>query len=344
MNLLVADGPFPQLATASDMAGEVDTLFFSMVGLSLLLLFTLYILITLFAFRYRAGNRHAKRQAEEENVVHVEILWTAVPAVAFLGLFVWSGNLYLRQQSGPPDAMDVYVVASQWMWKFEHPNGRRELNELHVPVGTPVELTLTSQDVIHSFFVPAFRLKQDVLPGRYEKLWFEATETGRFPLLCAEYCGARHSRMRATIVVQEQERFAEWLARGEPRQSLAGRGASLFLRHGCSGCHVAGSFVEAPLLAGLYGTRVRLDDGSTVVADDDYLRDAILLPDKHVVAGFPAIMPSYSGVLAERDVLALVEYLQSLQAAAPAEAPRADDATIDAARDHLPPGDEDRPR
>lgn len=332
--------PFPGLPEASAFAGEVDALFFAMVGLAALLLISLYVLITVFAIRYRAGREHVPRESEEEHELRAEVLWTVIPVIAFIGLFLWSVQIYLEEKSPPPDAIDIYVVAKQWMWKVEHMDGRRELNQLHIPLGTPVKLIMTSQDVIHSFYVPAFRIKQDVLPGRYESLWFKATQTGRFSLLCAEFCGTQHSKMRGEIVVEEPDRYAEWLQRGEPRQSLAGRGATLFLRHGCSGCHATGSPVRAPLLDGLFGSLVRLSNGSNVIANEDYVRDAILLPDKQVVAGFQSIMPSFTGVLSESDVLALIAFIQSLDEPAEDAPPGAVHHAIETATEHATGGAE----
>jgi cytochrome c oxidase subunit II len=210
----------------------------------------------------------------------------------------------------PPDALPVYVVAKQWMWKLQHRNGKREINELHVPLGQPVRLIMTSQDAIHSFYVPAFRLKQDVLPGRYTGLWFTPTQLGEFQLFCAEYCGTEHSRMLGRIVVMPPAEYARWVASGTEHPSLAQYGFALFRKFGCSGCHAAGSTVHAPSLAGLLGREVHLQDGRTVIADENYVRDSILLPKKDVVAGFEPIMPSFAGQVSEEDIQALIAYLR----------------------------------
>jgi cytochrome c oxidase subunit 2 len=204
------------------------------------------------------------------------------------------------------------VLAKQWMWKLEHENGRREIDELHVPLGQPVELIMTSQDVIHSFFVPAFRTKQDVLPGRYTSLWFTATNTGRFHLFCAEYCGTDPAHMGGDVIVMEPAQFQRWLTAHAATQSMAARGEDLFRHLGCSGCHGENASVHAPNLAGVYGRPVPLSDGTTVDADERYIRDSILLPRKEVAAGYAPIMPSFTGQIGEDDILDLIAYIKSL--------------------------------
>jgi cytochrome c oxidase subunit 2 len=217
------------------------------------------------------------------------------------------------QRATPPDnALELFVVAKQWMWKLEHTGGQREIDEMHVPRGTPVKLIMTSEDVIHSFFVPAFRLKQDVLPGRYTQMWFTATEAGRFHLFCAEYCGTDHSRMHGDVVVMEPADFARWLEAHRGASDMAARGEALFRDYGCSGCHSANASVHAPDLAGMYGKPVPLSDGSVVVADERYIRDSILLPAKEVAAGYAPIMPSFAGRIGEGDILDLIAYVRSL--------------------------------
>jgi cytochrome c oxidase subunit 2 len=206
----------------------------------------------------------------------------------------------------------VFVVAKQWMWRLQHPDGRREINELHVARGRAVKLIMTSEDVIHSFFVPAFRVKQDVLPGRYTTLWFTATKDGEFHLFCAEYCGTDHARMGGRIVVLEPAEYARWLNAATPARSMAERGAQLFRQLGCSGCHAAAATVAAPKLEGLYGKPVPLEGGGTVIADERYLRDSILLPRKEVVAGYAPIMPSFAGAVSEDQLLDLIAYIKSL--------------------------------
>ena len=226
-------------------------------------------------------------------------------------MYGWSLFLYAREESPPADAQTIYVVAKQWMWKVQHPNGVREINRLHVPLGVPVRLTMTSQDVIHSFYVPAFRVKQDVLPGRYTQLWFEATQLGTFRLFCTQYCGLDHAKMGGAVIVMRPPDYARWLRSNGAGTTLAARGAVLFRRSGCSGCHGANASVHAPDLDGLYGRVVHLADGSSVIADDAYIRDSILLPQKQVVAGYAPIMPSFQGQLGEEDLLALIAYFKA---------------------------------
>ncbi|MBS7456392.1 cytochrome c oxidase subunit II [Coralloluteibacterium stylophorae] len=297
---------------ASSIAGDLDLLFGFMTLLSGIVAIGVFAAIWYFCIRYRRGHE-TTRTLPRRGDLPVELTWTIIPLLLFLGVFIWSIRLYARIETVPDGAMPVYIVAKQWMWKAQHAGGRREINVLHVPVGRPVQLNMISEDVIHSFFVPAFRVKQDVLPGRYTQLWFEVEEPGEYDLLCAEYCGTEHSGMRGTVVALQPEAFARWLAGGGDVADLATRGAALFRRHGCSGCHAPESRVHAPDLAGLPGRPVQLADGSRTVADDAYLRDSILLPTRQVVAGYEPIMPSFAGQLDEEDLLALIAYLNSLE-------------------------------
>ena len=299
-------------AAASTVAGRTDALLVAMLLLCGTVAAALCVLVVVFAVRYRRGARVDRTPPREPR--GVEIAWTLTPLAIFFGLFAWSAHDFMTLQSPPADALPVSVVAKQWMWKLQHRDGRREINELHVPLGQPVLLTMTSEDVIHSFFVPAFRLKQDVLPGRYVRLWFCATRLGEFPLFCAEYCGSQHSRMLGRIVVMSPADYGRWLASGPAEPSRAQYGYALFRELGCSGCHDARSTVHAPLLEGLFGRTVHLQDGRAVVADEDYLRDAILVPARDVVAGFAPVMPSYAGQASEEDIEALVDWIRSTSA------------------------------
>jgi cytochrome c oxidase subunit 2 len=244
----------------------------------------------------------------------IELAWTLVPFALFLGMFVWSLFLFVRINTPPSNAQTIYVVAKQWMWKVQHAGGQREINALHVPLGQPVRLTMTSQDVIHDFYVPAFRVKQDILPGRYTQLWFTATQLGTFPLECAEYCGLDHSKMGGLVTVMRPADYARWLQGQAQPLSLAAQGEALFRAKGCSGCHGANASVHAPDLDGIYGRVVHLADGSTVVADDRYIRDSILQPARQVVAGYAPIMPSFAGQLSEEELIELGAYLKSTSA------------------------------
>jgi len=294
---------------ASTQAARTDHIFMMMLLLCGTVALVLGVLVVFFAVRYRRGS-HVDRTPPRE-LRGIEIAWTVSPLLIFLGIFAWAARDFVTLAAPPADALPVTVVAKQWMWKLQQRNGRREINELHVPQGEPVVLTMTSQDVIHSFFVPAFRLKQDVVPGRYTRLWFTATQVGEFPLFCSEYCGSEHSQMTGRIVVMTPADYGRWLASGPAQPSMAQYGFALFRQLGCSGCHDARSTIHAPLLDGLYGRIVHLQDGRSLVADDNYLRDSILLPTKDIVAGFAPVMPSFSGQVSEEDLQALIAYLKS---------------------------------
>jgi cytochrome c oxidase subunit II len=261
-----------------------------------------------FCVRYRHGSGAVHARVGPHRPL--EITWTLVPLAIFIAGFAWAAHDFVSLYRVPPGATPVYVVAKQWMWKLQHRNGRREINELHVPLGQPVQLLMTSQDAIHSFYVPAFRLKQDVVPGRYTGLWFTATQLGEFHLFCAEYCGSEHSQMLGRIVVMQPAEFAKWLGSGTEQPSLAQYGFARFRELGCSGCHAAGSTVHAPSLRGLLGRTVHLQDGRSIVADENYVRDSILLPKKDVVAGFDPVMPSFAGQVSEEDIQALIAFLR----------------------------------
>lgn len=303
------------LPQASSIAPQVDALFWFMLALCVIVVLGVLIAITVYSVKYRRGSS-ADRSGRLAQSTGIELTWTLIPLALFIGVFTWSLFVFARMRSPPEDSQTVYVIAKQWMWKAQHPGGQREINALHVPLGQPIRLTMTSEDVIHSFYVPAFRVKQDVLPGRYTQLWFTATQLGNFPLFCAEYCGLDHARMGGNIVVMAPADYSRWLEGHGGAQSLAARGATLFRNHGCSGCHGANASVHAPDLDGLYGHWVQLADGSTVIADDRYIRDAILLPKQRLVAGFAPIMPSFAGQLSEEDLLALIAYLKSTSSTA----------------------------
>jgi cytochrome c oxidase subunit 2 len=271
-----------------------------------------FALILTLAVRYRRGSSAKRGPLPEIINREFEIGWTSATLFLFAFLFWWAASADISGLSAPANALEVHVVAKQWMWKTQQPNGMREINALHVPVDKPVRLVMTSQDVIHSFFVPAFRVKQDVLPGRDTEIWFQATKTGVFPLLCAEYCGTNHSMMRGRIVVMRQDEYAEWLAKQLEGDDLALQGAKLFVAEGCSGCHAESSSVHAPKLAGLYGRAVQLSDGREVKADAAYIRDSILQPKRDIVAGYEPVMPSYTGLLDDGEIQSLTAYIRSL--------------------------------
>jgi cytochrome c oxidase subunit 2 len=264
-----------------------------------------------FLIRYRRGS-NAPRPPLKISHNAVEATWITATTFGFLGFFFWGAHLYLKEERPPADGLPITVTARQWMWDIRHENGRREFNELHVPIGENVRLSMMSEDVIHSFFVPAFRVKQDVVPGKQVSLWFKATKTGVFHLFCAEYCGTVHSGMVGDIVVMKPAEYAAWLTQGNSMESLAIRGRRLFTRYNCSGCHDQPAAVHAPVLTNLYGSLVPLSDGRKVRADDYYIRDSILQPQKDIVAGFQPLMPSFQNVIPESDVLDLIAYIRSL--------------------------------
>lgn len=296
---------------ASTLAPQVDSIFWMLTGISVAIMLLVGTLVLLFSFRYRRGTNVPRGPVPEKLSGEIEIGWTAATLFVFVFLFWFAAALDTEQFKVPKKAMEIHVVAKQWMWKLEHPNGAREINALHVPVGVPVRLVMTSQDVIHSFFVPAFRIKQDVLPGRYVYAWFQATKVGTYHLFCTEYCGTDHSRMIGGIIVQTPADYARWSSAQPQGDSLADQGAKLFVQMGCSGCHGGSAVVRAPSLAGLYGRPVPIAGGGFVTAEEGYLRDSILMPQKQVVAGYAPIMPSYEGTASEDDVVKLVAYLKS---------------------------------
>ncbi|HEX3915159.1 MAG TPA: c-type cytochrome [Steroidobacteraceae bacterium] len=305
------------LPAASANAGETDRLLLALLLISLAVLALVLILLLRYIVKYRATNPVDRGEGAKKTWVF-ETSWTAATLLVFFGLFVWGADLYVRLSSPPADALKIYVIAKQWMWKSQHIGGQREINSIHVPVGRPIELVMTSEDVIHDFSVPAFRIKHDVLPGRYETLWFTVTVAGVYPLYCTQFCGLDHSKMVGEVVALAAPRFQQWLAGHASSDSLATAGRKMFLRYGCSGCHRSGSAegrpgaVSAPSLEGLYGSSVPLADGSFAKADERYLHDSIVLPGQQLVAGYAPIMPSYAGQIDEEDLMALIGYIESL--------------------------------
>jgi len=269
------------------------------------------------AIFYFAVKYHHSRRVDRSNPVTqsipLEIFWTGVPLALTLSMFVWGARVFISMREPPPDSLEVDVVGKQWMWEVQHAEGRRELNEVHVPAGRPVRLLMTSADVIHSFFVPAFRVKQDVLPGRYTTEWFEATRPGRYRLYCAQYCGTAHSAMTGWITVLAAADYQRWLSEPGAEPTMTEAGARLFMRAGCASCHRAGG--SGPALEGVFGRREALEGGGSAVADESYLRESILRPNSKVLKGWPPRMPAYEGRLDEAQVQRLVAYLKSLKGA-----------------------------
>ena len=297
---------------ASTQAVQTDLIYVALLALSGVIMLLVAALVLVFSIRYRRGSKARRGAMPRVMSMEFEIGWTS--ATLFLALFIfwWVSSGQLSALVAPKDALEIHVVAKQWMWKTQHANGAREINELHVPVDTPVRLVMTSEDVIHSFFVPAFRMKKDVLPGRYTETWFEPTKLGVFHLFCAEYCGSEHSRMIGRIVVVQKDAYGRWLAAQPQGDGLAKEGEAVFRGRGCSGCHSEASKVHAPNLNGLYGRAVQLTDGRTVTADEAYLRDSMLMPRQDVAAGYEPIMPSYVGILTEGEIISLTAYIRSL--------------------------------
>jgi cytochrome c oxidase subunit 2 len=302
---------------ASTVAREVDALYLAWVAISLFFSLLIAALIVVFFMRYRRRKWRRFGSTAHIQTLPVEIAWSVVPLVIVLSMFGWGAKVFLDQMRPPADAVGFYGVGKQWMWKFQHPEGAREINALHVPVGQPIRLTLTSEDVIHSLFIPAFRVKTDVLPGRYTTLWFEATTPGEYHLFCTEYCGTEHSRMIGTVYALPPEDYETWLATGQVGVPLRVSGGELFSRFACDTCHRMEKATpelpaRGPTLAGLFGTEVELLGGRTVTADETYLRRSILEPQAQVVAGWQPIMPTFKGQMSEEQLNALVDYVKNL--------------------------------
>jgi cytochrome c oxidase subunit 2 len=311
LSLLLFQVPlFPE--QASTVAPKIDAVSLVLTGLSIFFSAAVAVALLYFAVKYRRGS-NADRSRPVSGSLKLELAWSVIPLILALGVFTWSASVYFDVVHPPEGAMEVYVIGRQWMWKAQHPTGQREINELHVPVGQPVKVILTSQDVIHDFFVPAFRIKVDAVPGMFTQTWFEATKPGKYHLFCAEYCGTEHSLMRGTITVMEQDEYEQWLRTNTVQESMAQGGARLFREYGCSGCHAGNASVRAPLLEGVYGKPVPLSTGETVIADDMYIHDSILQPRKQVVGGYDPIMPTYAGQISEEDLLQIVYYIKSLR-------------------------------
>ncbi len=309
---------FPE--SASTMAPRVDALYFFLVGVTMFFSLLIAGLIVFYAIRYR---RRAPESvgARIHGSLALEIGWSVIPLVIALGIFWWGATLFVAMARAPQETLNIYVVGKQWMWKFQHLNGQREINELHVPVGRAVKLIMTSEDVIHDLYVPAFRIKADVIPGRYSHIWFEATRPGAYHLFCAEYCGTEHSRMIGRVVVMEAEEYQQWLAAGTDG-SLAAAGAALFADLACTTCHVPDSPDRGPALEGIFGSAVQLADGGQAIVDEAYLREAILNPAARIRFGYQPVMPAYQGVVTEEQLIELVEYIRGNPPAPAADAAR----------------------
>ncbi len=303
---------FPE--EASTFARHVDALYWFLIAVTAFFSLLIGTLVVVFAIKYR-------RRAPDEvaTAVHesgaLEIVWTVIPFGLVLVMFFWGASVFFRITRPPADTIDVYVTGKQWMWKIQHADGRREMNELHVPVGQPVRLTMASEDVIHSFFVPAFRFKRDVVPGRFSTAWFEASKPGKYHLFCAEYCGTRHSNMIGWVYVMRPADYQAWLSGGMAGESLAAAGAKRFIEHACNTCHGDQKGARGPSLVGAFGRPVRLQNGQTVLMDEAYIRESIVNPQAKLVEGYPPIMPTFQGLISEEALLQLVAYIKSLSPA-----------------------------
>ena len=299
---------------ASTVAKGVDQLYFFLTGITLFFTAIIFLTILYFAIKYRRRSEDERPPAIEGSVI-LEIVWTVIPAFITVLIFYWSSSLYFENARPPLASTEIFVTGKQWMWHLQHPEGPREINELHVPVGIPVKLTMTSEDVIHDFYIPAFRVKKDVMPGTYTSIWFQATKTGTFHFFCAQYCGADHAGMIGWVYVMTPTDYTQWLSGGAAGESMVQAGSRLFTGLGCTTCHIDDGSGRGPSLQGIYGKPVHLDDGRTVTADETYIRACILTPFKARVAGFPPIMPTFQGQVSEEQVLQLAAYIKSLSAA-----------------------------
>ena len=298
---------------ASSFAWKVDALYFYLSGVTLF--FALLISATLIFFVIRYRRRSPYEIPRPVAGSHkLETIWTIIPFVIAMTMFFWGATVYFEQYKPPENAIEVYVVGKQWMWKLQHATGQREINELHVPVGRKVKLIMTTEDVIHDFFVPAFRTKADVVPGRYQTLWFEATKPGRYHLFCAEYCGMNHSGMTGSVIVMEPREFDDWLSGNTGNMTPAAAGQQLYQTLGCASCHGAsGEGGRGPALAGTFGTNVQLQNGQSVRVDEGYIRESIVNPQAKLVVGFGPIMPTFQGQVGEDQLVQLIAYIKSLQ-------------------------------
>ena len=306
---LHASALFP--AEASTISPYTDALYFFLLLMTIVGLILVGVLIFGFSIRYRREKNPVATQVEGSTLL--EATWTIIPLAIFLVTFVWGALLYFRIYDPPANAMNIYVVGKQWMWKAEHPGGQHEINALHVPMGRPVQLTMISQDVFHSFSIPDFRVKREVIPGRYTTVWFNATTPGTYHIFCTQYCGTQHSGMIGEVTVLSPDDYKKWTQESTSGMSLAQNGERLFASMGCNACHSGNAAARGPNLAGVYGSKLTLTNGSQVLVNDAYLRDAILSPSQHITAGYAPIMPTYQGQISEDGLIDLVEYIKNLQ-------------------------------
>ncbi|MGB0036630.1 MAG: cytochrome c oxidase subunit II [Candidatus Acidiferrales bacterium] len=310
--IVAADPSIPiRPPAASSIAEGVDRLHFFLTGLTLFFTGFIFLAILYFMVKYRRRSED-EQPAETEEHLSLELTWTLIPTFLCVVIFVWSSSLYFRNSRPPSASTEIFVIGKQWMWHLQHPEGPREINELHVPLGVPVKLTMTSEDVIHDFYIPAFRVKKDVLPGRYTSIWFEATKIGTYHLFCAQYCGADHAEMIGWVYVMSPTDYAAWLSGGAKDESMAQTGERLFNQLGCVTCHVSDGTGRGPSLAGLYGKPEVLRSGETRIVDETLIRQAIVHPNSIILPKYPPIMPTFQGQINEEQVLQLIAYVKSL--------------------------------
>ena len=298
-------------AQASTIAWQVDALYAFLLVLTVVFCLLVFGMVIIFAIKYRRRSEDEQPEQTHGNLV-LELSWTIIPLFLSLFVFLLGADVFFRIQRPPSDPLEVYAVGKQWMWKIQHESGKREINTLHVPKGQPVRLTMTSEDVIHDFFIPAFRVKNDVLPGRYTTLWFEATQTGEFHLFCAEYCGTQHSGMIGKVIVLEPADYHDWLMGASSGESMVEAGERQFQKLGCETCHKSTATGRGPSLVGLYDKPVTLSNGQEIVVDSNYIRESILLPRAKIVAGYEPIMPIFEGQISEQSLLEIASYIKSL--------------------------------
>ena len=292
---------------ASTIAPHVDLLFYTLTAFVGLFTVGITAILIVLGLKYKA---EPGRKSEHIESLKLELIWSAIPAVIALLIFAWGAVIYYDYRNIPENTLDINVMGKQWMWKIQHPNGRREVNELHIPVNKAIKVTMTSQDVLHDFYIPAFRVKQDALPAKYTDMWFESTKIGKYPIFCAEYCGTGHSVMGGTVTVMSQDDYQEWLQGGPPVTPVQA-GETLFQQMGCVTCHDAGAASRGPLLTNVYGHEVKIRGGETLIADENYLRESIMTPSKKVVDGFSPLMPTFPN-LNDEDILNLIAFIKSL--------------------------------
>jgi cytochrome c oxidase subunit 2 len=298
---------------ASTIAPAVDSLYFFVLAVTAFFALVVVVLVLYFAIKYR-DDTGEKVGAPITGSIPLEIGWSLIPFFVAMAIFVWATVVFFQIVRPPDQTLEIYSTGKRWMWRFQHVDGQREINQLHVPVGRAVKVTFTSEDVLHDLYIPAFRVKADAIPGRYSSIWFTATKTGEYHLFCAEYCGTRHSGMIGTVYVMAPEAYQAWLTSAGVTGSLASRGEQLFQQLACTTCHLSDGKGRGPSLAGVFGSQVALSNGQTVVADDTYIRESILTPQMKLVNGYQPLMPTFQGLVNEEGLMSLLEYVKSLSA------------------------------